>query len=186
MFGLSAIVFIVAAVFSYRYWLNHTTKNGAPFVALDMEIVERMLELARVKEGDVVYDLGSGDGRIPIFASLKYNTKAVGIELDPIRFYYCKALAFIHRLGGKTIFLQKNIFDVDLSEASVVTMYLLQKTNERLMKKLETELQPGTRIVSAAFNFPGWKPLFVDREYITPYGPLYLYQMGISNAKKPF
>jgi len=178
-----ALIAVGALVLGYVYWIGRTTKVGAPFVALDMEIVERMLELAKTKETDIVYDLGSGDGRIPIFASLKYNVRSVGIELDRLRFFYSKFLVFINRLGGRARFLKRNIFDVNLSEATVVTMFLLQGTNEKLMKKLETELKPGTRVVSAAFNFPGWKPLLVDKEYTTPYGPLYLYQIGISNIK---
>lgn len=184
MILIIALIIIAAATFGYFLWIMWTDQHGAPFVAIDPAIIERMLQLAKVKEGDIVYDLGSGDGRIPIFAALKYNVRSVGIELDFFRVFYSKFLVFIYRLRSRVQFLQRNLFDVNITEASVVTTYLLEKTNKSLENKLSTELKPGTRVVSAGFRFPGWRPLFVDWDYATPYGPLYLYQIGVSNIKK--
>lgn len=178
-----AIIVISVGYFAWQYWKYHTSDHGAPYVEMEPEIVERVLEMAKVKENDVVYDLGSGDGRIPIMVGLKYQAKAVGIEIDRIRVLYSKWQVFLMRLQSHVTFLQKNIFEVDLSPATVVTMYLLQETNEKLEDKLLRELRSGTRVVSAAFNFPNWIPIGVDEVHVTPYGPLYLYEIGRSNPQ---
>ncbi len=148
---------------------------------MDQELVETILHTVDVNADDVVYDLGSGDGRIPITAALLFHAKAVGIEIDRSRYYYSLYKRFILRLGNKVTFLHKNIFDVDLSEATVVVMYLLQETNEAIADKLLRELKPGTVIISGAFNFPEWEPSFVDHDHQTPFGPIYYYQIEEPN-----
>jgi len=179
------LILIGAGLVLYAVWLVWTSAHGAPYVAIEMDVVERALEMARFGEDDAVYDLGSGDGRIPIMAALQHKAQAVGVELDFLRYLYSVLRVQMLRLGNQVRFLHQNIFETDLSEATVITMYLLQATNERLMKKFVAELRPGTRIVSAALTFPGWKPTIVDGEYSTPYGPLYLYEIGVSNLKNP-
>ncbi len=144
---------------------------------MDQDLIEIILQTAQVNEDDVVYDLGSGDGRTPITAALQFHATAVGIEIDRLRYYYSLYKRFILRLGNKVTFLHKNIFEVDLSPATVVVVYLLPATNEALMKKLLTELKPGTLIISGAFNFPDWEPVFVDHDHQTPFGPIYYYQV---------
>ena len=177
------IVFIVLVIgyFVYQYWKYKASDHGAPFVTMNSELVEIILHTAQVNEDDVVYDLGSGDGRIPITAALLFNCHAVGIEIDRLRYYYSLYQRFLLRLGNKVTFLHKDLFTVDLSSATVVVMYLLQETNEALTEKLLKELKPGTLIISGAFNFPTWQPIFVDHDHQTPFGPIYYYEIGKSN-----
>ncbi len=181
MYVIAVLILLVVGYFVYQYWKYKASDHGAPFVTMDHDLVETILHTAKVNEEDVVYDLGSGDGRIPIMAALKFNAHAVGIEIDLLRYYYSLYQRFLLRLNDKVTFLHTNMFDVDLSSATIVVMYLLQDTNERLTEKLVKELKPGTIIISGAFNFPGWKPTFVDKDHETPFGPVYYYEIGKSN-----
>jgi SAM-dependent methyltransferase len=147
-----------------------TTPRAKPdviYVPTPQPVVEAMLELARVKRTDVVYDLGSGDGRIVITAAKKYGATGVGIELDPALVKQARANAAAAGVSDRVRFITRDLFSADLSKASVVTLYLLQSINERLRPKLVRELKPGTRIVSHVFNMgPEWPPektLTVDR-----------------------
>jgi len=130
----------------------------APFVPTPHEVVDRMLELAEITQGDVLYDLGSGDGRIVIAAVKKYSVKAVGFEIDP-------ALVKVSRQNIKEAGLEdsaeireQDVRAVDFSPASVVTMYLYPGANLRLMPELMRQLKPGSRIVSHDFSMGSWKP----------------------------
>ena len=134
----------------------------APFVATPTLVVRQMLILAELKPGEVLYDLGSGDGRAVIMAAKDFGAKSVGVELrDDLT---KKALTNINelKLNEKTRIVQKDIFDVDLSAANVVFLYLTTSANERIKPKLETELKPGTRIVSHDYEILGWKAKKVD------------------------
>ena len=142
-------------------------KPDVIYVPTPQPVVDAMLELARVTRTDVVYDLGSGDGRIVIAAAKKYGASGVGIELDPALVKQARANAAAAGVAGRVRFITGDLFTADLSRASVVTLYLLQSINERLRPKLVRELKPGTRIVSHVFNMgPEWPPektLTVDR-----------------------
>lgn len=177
------VVLIIAVIgfFLHQFWKYKTGDQGAPYVALDEDNVEAILRNAAVNKEDIVYDLGSGDGRIPITAALIFGSRAVGIEIDKIRYFISLYKCFLLRLSDKVTFLNKNIFDVDLSQATVVFMFLLPETNVALIEKLHKELKNGTIIISAAFDFPGWIPVFVDHEHSTPFGPIYYYEIGKSN-----
>ena len=134
----------------------------APFVATPSSVVRRMLVLAKLKPGEVLYDLGSGDGRAVIMAAKDFGAKSIGVELrDDLT---KKALTSINqfKLNDKTKIIQKDIFDVDLSAANVVFLYLTTSANERIKPKLESELKPGTRVVSHDYEILGWKPKKVD------------------------
>ena len=128
------------------------------YVPTPQSVVEAMLALAHVTAADVVYDLGSGDGRIPITAARKYGARGVGIEIDS--FHNRDALDNLARagVGDRVRFLNQDLFETDISEASVVTLYLLTRLNEKLKPKLLKELRPGTRVVSHAFDMGDWKP----------------------------
>jgi tRNA G37 N-methylase Trm5 len=128
------------------------------YLPTPQEAVEEMLIMAGVKAGDVVYDLGSGDGRIPITAAKKYGVKAVGIDIDPVRIKEATANARKEGVSDKVSFRNEDLFEADFSEATVITLYLLQTLNEKLQPKLR-KLKPGTRIVSHAFRMgPDWPP----------------------------
>lgn len=129
------------------------------YVPTPQEVVDAMLELAEVKSTDVIYDLGSGDGRIPITAAKKYGARAVGIDINPERIKEANANLAKAGVGDKVRFLNADLFETNISEATVVTLYLLQSLNEKLRPKLFRELKPGTRVVSHAFSMgDAWKP----------------------------
>ena len=134
------------------------------FVPTPQEVVDVMLKVEKVTKNDVVYDLGSGDGRIPITAARVYGARAVGIDIDPDRIREAneslKSSAAADRtLLNRVRFMNQDLFTTDISEASVVTLYLLPSLNLKLIPKLNKELKPGTRVVSHAFDMgPDIKP----------------------------
>ena len=136
-----------------------------PFVATPEVVVRRMLQLARVQPGEILYDLGSGDGRIVIMAAKEFGARAFGVEIR--KDLYEQSMARIKDLGlaDRATIINASFFDVDLSNADVVTMYLLTSVNERLKPKLERELRPATRVVSHDFEVPGWRPVVVEEIY---------------------
>ena len=155
-----------------------------PYVPTPQEVVDRMLELAQVKKGDVVYDLGSGDGRIVVTAAKKYGVKAIGFEIDPQRIK--ESHENIKKAGVEKLveIRQQDIRTVDLSQASVLTMYLLPEVNLMIRPNIWKQMKPGSRIVSHDFDMADWKPF--KTEYIKDGSSwdhtLYLWQ--IEAAKK--
>jgi tRNA G37 N-methylase Trm5 len=136
-----------------------TREPDVVFVPTPEEVVERMLQVAKVNSNDVLYDLGSGDGRIPITAVKKYGVKrAVGIDIDPQRIKEANENAKKAGVTDKVEFRQQDLFESDFSEATVVTLYLLPELNVKLRSQLFKQLKPGTRIVSHAFDMGDWKP----------------------------
>jgi precorrin-6B methylase 2 len=127
------------------------------FVPTPPDVVDAMLELAEVRDGDVLYDLGSGDGRIPIAAAEKFDLKAVGIDIDPQRIKEANANAEAAEVTDEVTFRNEDLFEADFSDATVITLYLLPRLNEKLMPTLK-RLKPGTRIVSHSFLMGDWKP----------------------------
>ncbi len=128
------------------------------FVPTPNDVVNRMLEMAAVTAKDVVYDLGCGDGRIVITAAQRYGARGVGIDIDPERIREANENAARAKVTGKVKFIRGDLFQADISEASVVTLYLLTELNLKLRPKLMHDLQPGTRVVSHAFAMGDWKP----------------------------
>lgn len=139
-----------------------TRSRGAPWAPTPMSLVHKMLTIADVGPGDTVYDLGCGDGRVIITAARRYGAKAVGIEIDPLRYMWCQILITILGLRDRVQIVYGDFFSQDLSAADVVTCYLLQGTNNNLEKKFKKELQPGTRVVSHYFIFPGLRKVRYD------------------------
>lgn len=139
------------------------SKKIVPYVPSPQEVVDKMLELAAVKKGDVVYDLGSGDGRIIVTAAKKYGVKAIGFEIDPDRIR--ESRENIQKAGVQSLaeIRQQDILTVDLSGASVVTMYLLPNVNMQLRPNILSQLKPGSRVVSHAFDMGDWKPDKIER-----------------------
>ena len=140
------------------------------FVPTPQEVVDAMLKLAKVGPNDVVYDLGSGDGRIPITAAKTYGARGVGIDIDPQRIREATENLKTAGVGDKVRFLNQDLFTTNISDATVVTLYLLQSMNERLRPKLVRELKPGSRVVSHVFNMgPEWPPektVTIDRNRV--------------------
>ena len=128
------------------------------FVPTPEAVVEAMLQVANVTKNDVVYDLGCGDGRIPITAARKYGARGFCYDIDPQRIKEANENVAKNNVGNLVTVVHADLFETDLSGASVVTLYLLPSLNVKLMPKLMKELKPGTRIVSHAFPMPGWPP----------------------------
>lgn len=119
-------------------------------------VADAMLKLARVGADDVVYDLGSGDGRILMLAAQKYGARGVGIEIDPKLVELSRQIAREGEVASKVTFIEGDLFTADISAATVVTLYLSPTVNKRLEEKLRRELRPGTRIVSHQFGIGNW------------------------------
>ncbi len=134
------------------------------------ETVAEMLRLAKIKKGDVLYDLGSGDGRIPIAAAKEYGIRAVGIEIDPKLITEAEENARQANVVGLVRFRNEDMFRIDVSEATIVTLYLSEKLNVLLRPKLLSELRPGSRILSHDFRMGDWKP---EQTVRVPWGKLY-------------
>lgn len=135
-----------------------TPDKDVPFVPTPEVVVTEMLKQAKVSKQDVLYDLGSGDGRIVITAAQRFGTRGVGIDIDPELVKKSQENAQKAGVADKVKFLQQDLFKTDLSEATVVTLYLLPDVNLRLRPKLLSELKPGTRIVSHNYDMGEWKP----------------------------
>jgi precorrin-6B methylase 2 len=129
-----------------------------PFITTPPEVVERMLQMAGTRPGDLVIDLGSGDGRIVIAAAQKFGARGLGIELDAALVANSRENARSARLGEKVSFVQGDVLTADISRATVVTAYLLPALMVKLQSRFIDELAPGTRIVSHAFTMAGWAP----------------------------
>jgi precorrin-6B methylase 2 len=156
---------LMLAVASVPPVLAQTATQEAPtrrpdviYVPTPEEVVEAMLQVANVTKNDIVYDLGCGDGRIPVTAASKYGARAVCVDIDPQRIKEATENVANHKVGDRVRIVQGDLFEQNLSEATVVTLYLLPSLNVKLMPKLMKELRPGTRIVSHAFDMGDWKP----------------------------
>ncbi len=128
------------------------------FVPTEFQVVTQMLKLAEVTRNDIVYDLGCGDGRFVVTAARQFGARGVGIDIDPDRISEARELAQRTGADDRVRFVEGDLFEADISEATVVTLYLLTRLNLKLRPKLQKELRPGTRIVSHAFDMGDWKP----------------------------
>jgi SAM-dependent methyltransferase len=160
---LTSIVFalLVALTSADPGARGRVTNQDAPdihFAATPQSVVYAMLDLAGVTARDIVYDLGSGDGRIPVIAAQRYGARAVGIELQPQLVELSRQVAREGAVGDRVTFVQGDLFAADISSATVVTLWLSPEVNARLEVKLRRELHPGTRIVSRQFPIGAWKP----------------------------
>jgi precorrin-6B methylase 2 len=155
---ISQMGVVLAAAVTAPATAQESRSPDVHFVPTPHEVVAAMLKVAKVGSKDVLYDLGSGDGRIVIAAAKKYGTRGTGIDLDPARIEESKVAARKAGVTGKVQFRQGDLFETDLRDASVVTLYLLPSLNVRLRPKLYRELRPGSRVVSHAFDMGDWKP----------------------------
>lgn len=156
-FSLAVLAFAAATVISGQ---THApgVRTDIPFVPTAPRLVEAMLALADVKPGDVLIDLGSGDGRIVIAAAKKYGIQATGIEIVPDLVRESEKSAQELGVADKVQFINGDLFGLDLRQASIVTMFLTPGVNLRLRPKLLRELKPGARVVSRTFNMGSWAP----------------------------
>ena len=148
----------------------------APYVSSPEEVVRKMLDMVQLRRGEVVYDLGCGDGRIVIMAARDYLANAFGVEIREDLAATAQEQLKKHGLEGKVQIIHGDFFEVDLSKANVVTLYLTTSANEKLKPKLERELRSDSRVISHDFMITGWKPVEVSEELSRH--TLYLYKLS--------
>jgi SAM-dependent methyltransferase len=192
--GLTGLVLLLLVIPWWTYADTQPREKSAPkqpkkpdvlYVPTPQEIVDQMLEMAEVKKGDVLYDLGCGDGRIMVTAAKKYGCKAVGFDIDPDRIKDSKANIEKNKVEKLVTVKQEDIFTLDLSEASVITLYLLPQLNVRLIPQFE-KLKPGSRIVSHYFDMKGVKPTkhVWARDRFGSIHPIYLWVTPLQKETK--
>lgn len=147
----------IAVLFLSVHTIAQEIDLDVPYVPTDQKVVDAMLDLAGISEGDIHYDLGCGDGRIVISAA-KRGAVATGIDLNPVRIEEANENARKAGLADKVTFLEGNLFDFDFSKADVLTLYLLPSVNKKLRPVILKELKPGTKVVSHAFDMGDWEP----------------------------
>lgn len=174
--ALAIFLIAVSSVVIVFIWIFWSFAIGAGWEPTSKRVVKKMLDMAEANSEDVVYDLGSGDGRIVIEAAKRYNSMAVGVEADPIRVLWSRIMVRIFRLQNNVKIKWGNIFNQNISDATVVTMFLWKNINQELKSKLLNELKPGTRVVSYIWTFEGWEPIKADN-----YENIYLYIIGESD-----
>jgi SAM-dependent methyltransferase len=153
IFTLCMTLFIVFGV-SY----GQSVKLDVPYVPTRQAVVDAMLKLADVKKSDVLYDLGCGDGRIVVTAAKRFGTKGTGVDIDPQRIKEANANAKEAEVTELVQFMEADLFTIDFSKASVLTLYLLPSVNLKLRPKILSEMKPGSRVVSHDFDMGDWKP----------------------------
>jgi precorrin-6B methylase 2 len=170
-------ILIIVIISFIVIWIMWSSLIGAGFEPTSMKLVKKMLEIAEIGPDDVLYDLGSGDGRIVVEAVKSYDASAVGIEADPIRVLWSRMFLLFNGIQDKSKIRWGNFFKEDITEATAVTLFLGGKTNQKLKEKLVKELKPGTIIVSYIWIFHGWNPIKVDYD-----DKIYLYKIGTSDV----
>ena len=175
LFILIPIVLIIVMIIAFS--MLWPLAIGAAYSPSSIKVVRKMLKMAEVDDEDVVYDLGSGDGRIVIEAAHRFHAWGVGVEADPLRVFWSRLK--IRKLGlqDQVKIIWGNLFHQNISHGTVVILFLWGKTNEKLKEKLQEELKPGTKIVSYVWKFKGWKPVKIDRKE-----RIYLYIIGESDV----
>lgn len=170
------ILIIIALIGLFLIWIFWSSIIGAGFQPTSKKLVKQMLDMAEVGPEDTVYDLGSGDGRIVINAVKKYNAKAVGLEADPSRVFWSRLVITLSGIRNRAKIVWGNFFNQNISEATVVTLFLSDTANQKLKPKFLEELKPGTRVVSYVWKFKGWEPVKTDETE-----EIYLYVIGQSD-----
>jgi SAM-dependent methyltransferase len=160
---LAAILCVPMAVYLQGTFMAEGAPLDVPFVPSVDEVVTEMIRLAEVRQSDIVYDLGCGDGRIVIAAARETGAAGVGIDIDPARIKESRENAVRAGVADRVLFHEQNLFTADIREATVVAMYLLPDVNQRLRPKLLRDLKPGSRIVSHNYSLEPWKPDKVSR-----------------------
>lgn len=152
------ILAIEVCIVIFVSWIAWSGIVGAPWVPTPKKRVRSMLEFAEVTSDDILYDLGSGDGRIVVMAGKEFGATSIGIEVDPLRLMWSRLSIRRHRLRKRVQVIRANFFKVSLEDATVVTLYQGHEINKKIRDKLASELRQGTRVVSYRFILDGWTP----------------------------
>ena len=167
------LILLIMAAIVQLISMSWTHLRGAPWLPTPIYKVRKMLALADLQPDELLYELGCGDGRVLVIATRRFGARAVGIELDPLRYLWCQMLVRVYGLRDRVQIVHGDFFSQDLSQADVITCYLLQGTNDKLQVKLQRELKPGVRVVSHAFFFSALEE--VDRD---TRADIYVYGIG--------
>lgn len=159
---------IFAALWSYV-----SIPWGAPWVPSSFSTVRKMLSMAELQPGQVLVDLGAGDGRIVMTAARQFKAQAIGVEIDPLRCAIANGLILLTGLRGKARVIYGNMASYDCRNADVVTLYLLQGTNQKIKEQLTQQLKPGAKIISHTFSMEGWAPIAIDDDK-----GIFVYEIG--------
>ncbi len=154
VFLITNIILLLMIIFLFILlsWVWPPDSPWAPWWRTNKKVARAMCRLAKINKNDIVYDLGSGDGTALIVASREFEVKGVGVEIDPLRAFISTLMIRINRVQGKIKIIRKNFYDVDISRASVVFVYLVPKALNRLLPKFRKELKPGTKIISYRYK----------------------------------
>ncbi len=155
--------------------LWYSLAKGAPWIPTTGAIRKRMLDCAKLAPGELLLDLGAGDGRILIEAVKRYGARAIGYEVNPVLVWFAKCRIWCAGLARRAHIEHSDLFTAPIPDAAVVTLFLLQDTNQRVRRELVPRFRPGTRVVSYAFTFEGLEPVAIERFGWGP--PIYLYHL---------
>lgn len=159
--GLGLVFLLISGL-----WLLIPALYGLPWIPTRNKRIRRALELAELRSGETLYDLGAGDGRVLVMAAREFGARAVGIEIGPVQCLAGWLRILFGRSRKRAEIRCGNFYRTDLMNVDVVFVYLTSSQTSRLSKKLERELRPGARVVSIAADFPGWRPSQVDRQHL--------------------
>lgn len=173
LLGIAAVFMTFSAVAASKYTGDGGVQLDVPYVPTPQQLVDRMLNLAKVGPDDIHYDLGSGDGRIVVTAARDHKVKkGVGVDLDPVRIAEANENAKKAGIADRVTFHRGDLFQMDFGEATVLTMYLLPEVNLKLRPKILNEMAPGSRVVSHAFTMGDWAP---DKHEVVDSRNIYLW-----------
>lgn len=158
LLGVAALVAAPAIVGRAHAQAEPVPRLDVPFVPTPQVVVDKMLEVAKIQKGDFLIDLGSGDGRIPVTAAQRYGVRALGVDINPQRIKEANERAQAAGVTNLVEFRQADLFETDISQANVLTMYLLPSVNMKLRPKIWSDMRPGSRVVSHAFDMGDWAP----------------------------
>ncbi len=178
---LFVVALALAGLGLVQAWAQQEGEYEVPFVPTPDTVVEQMLTLANLHKGDVLYDLGSGDGRIVITAAQRFGIRGVGIDINPERIKEARENAKKAGVADRVTFREGDLFQADIHEATVITMYLLPSVNLRLKPKLLSDLKPGTRLVSHDFDMGDWKP---DKQVKLDHHTIYFWLVPANGGAK--
>jgi hypothetical protein len=158
------VLAIEVCVVIFVVWIAWSGILGAPWLPTPKKRVRSMLEFAGVNSNDLLYDLGSGDGRIIVMAAKEFGAQSIGIEVDPLRLLWSRFSIRHHKLGQMVRVIRANFFKVNIEDATVVTLYQGHEINKKIRDKLASELKTGARVVSYRFILDGWTPVKTNDE----------------------
>jgi predicted RNA methylase len=158
----------------YLLWLIVPIISGLPWIPTQPPRIRRALELAQVAPGDIFYDLGSGDGRVLIMAAREFGAQAIGIEISPLHCFFTAISALYLGISNRVKIRWASYYKVDFSNADVLFVYMTSKEVSRLRPQLESQLRPGTRVITISCEIVGWQPIKFNREDV-----IFIYQVGL-------